>query len=361
MQAALRRPLSIDGKLFYSNAATIVILHLLALPALSPALFSWTGVALVFLGSYVFGGLGINIGYHRLLTHRGFRCPKWLERTFAVLGVCSLQDSPTRWVAVHRMHHQHADKPLDPHSPTVSFFWGYIGWLLFKNRQIRKRSTLDRYAKDIMHDPFYMWLYRHRMWLFVYVAHAVLFLALGCLAGWLTTRNAAAAFQFGLSVLVWGVFVRTVYFWQVTWVAQGATHSWGYRNYETGDNSRNNWIMALFTYGEGWHNNHHAQPRSACNHHRWWEIDLMYATILLLRAVGLVTEIQTRHGRVRSMSPTLDSAEGTRHRADAPEAFPPPPLHLARPQSRPCRPPLGTLSSRPMRGSCCGPVPKERR
>src|SRR6476646_6979549 len=118
-----------------------------------------------------------------------------------------------------------------------------------------------------------MWLHRHRMWLLVYVAHALLFLGLGCLAGWLTTQNAAAAFQFGLSVLVWGVFVRTVYFWQVTWVAQGATHRWGYRNYETGDNSRNNWIMALFTYGEGWHNNHHAQPRSACNNHRWWEID----------------------------------------------------------------------------------------
>jgi len=248
-------------------------------------------VALVFLGNFVFGSLGINIGYHRLLTHRGFACPKWLEYGFALLGVCSLQDSPGRWVAVHRMHHQHSDEQPDPHSPLVSFLWGHFHWLIIENRTLNRLSTFERYAKDVFQDRFYLRLHRNYLWLWIYAAHTLLFLGAGALVGWLTTGTREAAIQFGLSVFVWGVIVRTVYVWHITWAVNSVTHLWGYRNYETGENSRNNWIVALLTNGEGWHNNHHANQRSARHGHRWWELDLTYASIVLLHSLGLVSEI----------------------------------------------------------------------
>jgi stearoyl-CoA desaturase (delta-9 desaturase) len=288
----LQRPETVDGtRIFSSNLTVVLLFHLLSLLALVPALFTWTGVALVFLGNFVFGTLGINLGYHRLLTHRSFRCPKCLERVLAVLGICSLQDSPVRWVVTHRLHHQHSDDRPDPHSPLVSFFWGHLGWILQKNRWLRKRRTVAKYAKDLAEDPFFARLERNRVWLWVYLAHVVLFFACGWLAGLLVTNTREDALWFGLSVFVWGVIVRTVYVWHITWAVNSVTHCWGYRNYETGDNSRNNWLVALLTNGEGWHNNHHASQRSARHGHNWWELDLTYSTILLLQAVGLVTDV----------------------------------------------------------------------
>ncbi len=292
MDVTLQRPETVDGEtLFSSNVATILLFHTLALLAFFPSMFSWTGVALVFLGNYIFGSLGVNIGFHRLLTHRSFRCPLWMEYTLTIFGICSLQDSPVRWVAVHRMHHQHSDEQPDPHSPMVNLAWGHVVWLFLKNRSLRPRATLEKYAKDVLEDPFYARLERHRTWLLVNVAHAVLIFGAGCLAGWLMSGTSAGALQFGLSVFVWGVIVRTVYVWHITWAVNSVAHRWGYRNYETGDNSRNNWIVALLTNGEGWHNNHHASQRSARHGHRRWEIDLTYATILLFRRLGFVTDI----------------------------------------------------------------------
>jgi fatty-acid desaturase len=323
MSVALQRPESVDGKLFSSNVSVFTVFHLLALLAFVPWLFSWTGVVLVFVGNYVFGGLGINVGYHRLLSHHGFKCPKWLEHTLAVLGACCLQDSPSRWVAIHRLHHQHTDKRPDPHSPLVSYAWSWMGWLVFKNRFLRKRSTLAKYTRDLSDDPFYARLHRGRLWLYVYAAHAVLFLAAGYLAGWLKTGNPERALQFGLSVLVWGVIVRTVFVWHVTWTANAVAHRWGYRNYETGDNSRNNWIISLVTNGEGWHNNHHADPRSARHGHRWWEIDMIYATIALFRMVGLASDVVAPHASTRKNEHPTTSPSRTTHRADAPDTLPP--------------------------------------
>lgn len=292
MSATLERPETVDGEaLFSSNVATIVLFHSLALLALMPSMFSWTGVVLVFLGNYVFGSMGVNIGFHRLLTHRGFRCPMWLEYTLTVLGICSLQDSPARWVAIHRMHHQHSDERPDPHSPQVNLAWGHVVWLFLKNRSLVHRSNLEKYAKDVLQDPFYARLEHHRTWLWIYAAHALLFFSAGCLAGRLMTGTAAGMWQFGLSMLVWGVFVRTVYVWHITWLVNSAAHYWGYRNYKTHDVSRNNWLVALLTNGEGWHNNHHASPRAAAHGHRWWEVDLTYWSIVALRWVGLAWKV----------------------------------------------------------------------
>ena len=237
--------------------------------ALLSEYFSWAGVTLVFLGNYVFGSLGVNIGFHRLLTHRSFHCPKWLEHGFALLGVCTLQDSPGRWVAIHRMHHQHADETTDPHSPLVSFFWGHLGWLIVENRTSTRRAfTRNTPGISSRTGSIYDSI------------------ATSCGCGFtrrmrpsssasVTTRldvrgTHDPALRFGLGIFLWSVIVSTVYVWHITWAVNSVTHLWGYRNYETGENSRNNWIVALLTNGEGWHNDHHQSQRNGFHGHRWW-------------------------------------------------------------------------------------------
>ena len=121
-------PAAVDRtRVVWSYAITVGVYHLVALLAVLPWFFSWTGLILGAVGIFVFGSLGINLGYHRLLTHRGLVCPKWLERGFAILGICCMQDTPARWVAVHRRHHQFSDRQDDPHSPLVNFLWGHVG------------------------------------------------------------------------------------------------------------------------------------------------------------------------------------------------------------------------------------------
>ncbi|HVX15743.1 MAG TPA: fatty acid desaturase [Pirellulales bacterium] len=288
---SLTRPSSVNRrKILWPYAISIAVYHALALLAFVPWLFSWTGVALAFCGLYVFGTLGINLCYHRLLTHRGFNCPRWLEHGFALLGICCLQDTPARWVAVHRLHHQHSDEQPDPHSPLVTFLWGHIGWLLVENSQVNSVMTYDRYARDVLKDPFYFAFERNLLWVWVNLVQWAVFYLTGLAIGW-STGTYADGVQFGLSLLVWGVFVRTVAVWHITWSVNSATHLWGYRNYETDENSRNNWFVALVSNGEGWHNNHHADQRSAAHGHRWWEFDVTYSTIWVLEKLGLATDV----------------------------------------------------------------------
>jgi fatty-acid desaturase len=288
--------------ILWPYAIGVVGYHLLALLAFIPWLFSWTGVMLVLFGLYMFGTLGINLCYHRLLTHRGFECPLWLEHTFAILGVCCLQDTPARWVATHRMHHQYSDEQPDPHSPLVTFLWGHMGWLMVRNRDLHSLAMFDRYARDIVKDPFYFSLERNMLWLWVNVAQMGVFYLAGFLTGWFSTGTILGGTQFGLSVLVWGVFVRTVAVWHITWSVNSVTHMWGYRNYETDENSKNNWIVGLISNGEGWHNNHHADQRSAAHGHRWWEFDVTYITIRALALVGLAKNVIRPSARLTAKS-----------------------------------------------------------
>ena len=269
----------------------VPLIHLLCLLACFPYFFSWTGVALVLVGHYLFGMLGMTVGYHRLLCHRGFTCPLWFEHLLAILGLCCLQDSPARWVAIHRKHHQHSDEQPDPHSPLVSFLWGHFGWLMVENRGFSSAAFYEHYGNDLLRDPFYMRLERRLAWLWVYVVHAALFFLAGLTIGWATSGNYWQGVQFGLSLLVWGVFVRTVFVWHVTWSVNSLTHIWGYRNYATRENSRNNWLVSLLAHGEGWHNNHHAEQRAAAHGHKWWEFDPSYLTIRLLCLVGLAKQV----------------------------------------------------------------------
>ena len=276
---------------------TIAVMHLLALTALFPYFFSWIGFATMVLGIHVFGQ-GITIGYHRLLTHRSFKTPRWVEYTLAILGICCLEDSPVRWVAIHRIHHVHSDHQPDPHSPLVNFLWSHMGWLMVKNRDTHSFAAIEKFSKDLLRDPFYMSMEK-RPFTHVYIALLqipVFFLA-GLVIGWVGWGQ-TAALQLGLSMVVWGVYVRIIAVWHITWSVNSLSHMFGYQNYNTDEHSRNNWLVALITVGEGWHNNHHEDPSTACLQHRWWEIDISYYEIKMLEKLGLASDvIEPRHLR----------------------------------------------------------------
>jgi stearoyl-CoA desaturase (delta-9 desaturase) len=242
----------------------------------------------------VFGTLGINLGFHRMLTHRSLRVPLWLEHVLATIAVCCLQDSPARWVSIHRQHHQHSDTDSDPHSPLVSLVWGHFGWVLLKNDQHDTTFHYERYCRDILRDPYYFWLERKLRWVWIYLAQVLIYYFAGLGMGWLATGDWLRAVQFGSSLVVWGVFVRTVLVWHITWSVNSFGHVFGYQNYPTRDSSRNNVLFALLSNGDGWHNNHHAYQRCAAHGHKWWEFDLTYLTIRALEAVGLATDV-VRH------------------------------------------------------------------
>ena len=278
-------------RIYWRYAIVLTGMHIAALLAFHPYFFSWTGIVVGVLGHFTFGMLGITVGYHRLLTHQGFTCPKWLEYTFAILGICTLQDSPARWVAIHRVHHKHSDEQPDPHSPLVNLFWGHMGWLFVQNRDNDKVGSFERYVRDLLRDPFYMALERKSLWLGIYALHALALTAGGFVGGWLWTGTTAGAIQLAASVLVWGVIVRTVVVMHGTWAVNSYTHTWGYRNYETTDNSRNSFLVAMLSHGEGWHNNHHADQRAASHGHRWWEFDMSWWIIRGLEMVGLARNV----------------------------------------------------------------------
>jgi stearoyl-CoA desaturase (delta-9 desaturase) len=278
-------------RMAWGYTLSIVLIHVLSLLALSPWYFSWTGVIIGFLGMPGYGLLGITLCYHRLLTHQGFTCPKWLEHTLALIGVCNLQDTPARWVAIHRLHHRHADRQPDPHSPLVNFFWSHMGWLMVEHREHSSIMLFEKYARDVLRDRFYLRLERNLAWLWIYMIHAGAYLVLGTLLGRVLFGDWLRGVQFGGSLLVWGVFVRTVAAWHCTWAVNSVSHIFGYRNYETHDDSRNQWFVAIVAHGEGWHNNHHADQRAAAHGHRWWEYDLTYVVIRLLEAVGLAKNV----------------------------------------------------------------------
>jgi stearoyl-CoA desaturase (delta-9 desaturase) len=277
----------------------ITTVHLLACLALLPAYFSWSGLALAVVATAVFGTLGINLCYHRLLAHRSLKVPRWLERTLATVALCSLEDTPSRWVANHRLHHAHSDDPEDPHSPRTGVAWSHVGWLFHAAPQRKTCAFFDRYARDILSDKYYRFLERHPLAIvWIYAAHAAAFWAAGLLLGRWLGGDWRSAYAWAITCRVWGVFVRTVFVWHITWSVNSLTHLFGYRTYATDEDSRNNWLVAILAMGEGWHNNHHHDPASASVQHRWWEIDVTYYVILLLKWAGLATDvIAPRHVR----------------------------------------------------------------
>ncbi|QNN21841.1 hypothetical protein HED60_05990 [Planctomycetales bacterium ZRK34] len=261
-------------------------LHLGCLAA--PWTFSWTGLMLVPVLWWIGIGLGIGLGYHRLLTHRSYRTFRIVEYILTIFATLNWQGGPIRWVGTHRLHHHDSDQPADPHSPRHGFTWSHALWCMYHDTDEFKPHDA---AKDLARDPIHVWLDRY-----FYIPQFVL--AAGLYAGgWALGGNALA-----LSWVVWGICVRTVFCYHATWLVNSAAHTWGYRNFKTSDNSRNNWGVALLSFGEGWHNNHHAQQRSAAHGMRWFEVDLTYATICLMGRMGLAWRI------VRPIRPSKHNA-----------------------------------------------------
>jgi fatty-acid desaturase len=291
---------TVESGIRWHYAAGIALYHLLALLAFNPWFFSWTGLAIAIIGVPVFGSIGINLCYHRLLSHRSFCTPLWLEHTFAILGVCCLEDTPARWVAVHRRHHHRVDEERDPHTPLVNLFWAYLGWLLVENKELSGLGIYDRYARDIIRDRFYVAVERY--YIFILLLSWIAFFAVGFLAAIALGGTLSEAVQFGASLWLWGAVLRTIAVWHITWSGNSFSHLWGYRNYQTNDNSRNNFILAIINNGEGWHNNHHADPQSANNGHYWWEFDATFLFLRLLAAMGLAWNIVLPSRRVTSSS-----------------------------------------------------------
>ncbi len=306
-------PSVIPFKLNKTYAITIVLIHVLGLLAFVPYLFSWTALCVCLIGIHVFGQ-GITIGYHRLLTHRSFKCPKWVERTFAILGICSMEDTPARWVSVHRMHHVHSDEIPDPHSPRVTFWWSHMGWLMYINRQTYSVAGLEKFAKDLLRDPFYMRLETKPLAQFAFIAGQVpVFFMLGFGSSFLFSSQLPDAVQLGLSMVQWGVIMRVIAVWHITWSVNSLSHMFGYANYATGEDSRNNWLVALLSVGEGWHNNHHEDPSAASVQHRWWEFDLSYYEIKFLERLGLASDvIPPRHRRAGHIDKQGDDQPGNK-------------------------------------------------
>jgi stearoyl-CoA desaturase (delta-9 desaturase) len=253
--------------------ATMLVLHGAAF-ILGPMTFSYECLALAF-GMYVVTGLfGITLSFHRQLSHRSFQTPKWLEYIFAYCGILAIQGDPIEWVSSHRHHHKYCETDRDPHTPFEGLWWSHMGWLL--DHTASKSRTADQTnAPDMTNDPFYRWIQK------TYPIHILL--------------SAAAFYAWGgLPYLVWGVAVRAVWVYHITWLVNSASHVWGYKTYKTptNDESRNNWWVGVLAFGEGWHNNHHAFQNSARHGLEWYQWDPTWWVIRSLQFLGLAKNVK---------------------------------------------------------------------
>jgi stearoyl-CoA desaturase (delta-9 desaturase) len=244
----------------------------------------------IFAVMYAAVGLGVTVGFHRLLTHRSFEAPTWVRCLLAILGSMSVQGAVIHWVADHRKHHTYADEDGDPHSPHTEpgsgvfgilrgIWHSHMGWLFDRN----DRASARRYSPDLRSDPAISFVDR---WFLVWV---LLGLALPALAGFALSGGSAKA---AATALLWGGFVRVFFLHHATWSVNSICHLYGRRPFALDDESRNNWAIALVSLGEGWHHNHHAFPTSARHGLKRLQFDPTYAVIRLFELVGLARNVR---------------------------------------------------------------------
>ena len=251
-------------------------IHLLSALALLPSLWSWQAVSILLLLYWVTACLGVTLGYHRLLCHRSFRLPQELERVLATCGALSCQHGPIDWVGLHRHHHKFSDTDADHHNSNRGFWWSHMGWMF---AEIPAMAAVPRFTADLSKDPYYRWLNNNFL---------LLQLPLAGLLFWIGKVSGAG----GWALVLWGIPLRLVLVYHVTWLVNSATHCWGEVAHNSGDQSRNNAWVAALTFGEGWHNNHHAFPHSARHGLQPGQIDLTWQHIRLLRSLGLAKQVR---------------------------------------------------------------------
>jgi stearoyl-CoA desaturase (delta-9 desaturase) len=256
----------------YPVGIGLLIIHIGALGVFVPALFSWSAVAVAVV-FYILTGMGITLGFHRLLTHRSLVVPKPVEYLLTIIGVLALQGGPIEWVAQHRAHHAHTDRDGDPHDSNRGMPWSHIEWLFRTNKDRVAPEDRPRWAPDLVKDDGMRLIEKYNVVMTVVLG--LIFLAIG-----------------GLPWLVWGIFFRLVFTYHCTWLVNSASHAVGYQTFKTGDRSTNSWWVALLTFGEGWHNNHHAFPFSARHGLRWFEIDPTWITIKVMSWLRLAKNVK---------------------------------------------------------------------
>lgn len=249
---------------------------------------SWTELGL-FLAFYFLTGLGITIGFHRLLTHRSFEVGPVLKATFLILGSMAVQGRAIDWAANHLKHHAFSDQEGDPHSPLEGFFHAHVGWLFSAPPADR-----ERYAKKLIDDPIISFVDRTFL----------VWVGLGLLIPYLIG---------GWEGLLWGGFVRIAFVNHVTWAVNSVCHTFGDRPFDIKDMSRNNWIVGLLAFGEGWHHNHHAFPAMAYHGMSWRQFDLSAIVIRLLSKLRLARNVKM---------PSGDLVERRRRKLAKPAAVP---------------------------------------
>ncbi|MDE3164948.1 MAG: fatty acid desaturase [Acidobacteriota bacterium] len=253
------------------TALVLLLLHIASIAALFR--FTWKNLILAVVFYYICTGLGISLGYHRLHTHRSYKVPQWLEYFFALCGALTLEGGPIFWVAVHRLHHQLSDQPGDPHSPRDGTFWSHMGWILWGETNHNNTRVLSKYAPDLAKHKFYLWLTNYH-WVPNVILGAIV-LAWG-----------------GLDMFLWTMCLRIVFGLHATWAVNSATHMFGSRRFHIRDDSRNTWWVALISFGEGWHNNHHAHPTSARHGLAWYELDQSWLLIKTLALLGIARNLK---------------------------------------------------------------------
>lgn len=270
-KGAMAAPAENDKTIRWGTAVFLVICHGAAIAALF--FWSWPAIIAALILYWVAASLGIGMGFHRLLTHRGYHVPKVVEYFLVTCGALALEGGPIQWVTTHRIHHAHTDKKGDPHTPRDGGWWAHVGWILRGTAQNHDQATYERYAPDLTKDRYYVWLNK-----FYYVPSIALLIGLWTFGGW--------------GMMLWGLFMRVTLGLHSTWLVNSATHLWGRRRFLTHEDSRNSWWVALLTFGEGWHNNHHAFPTSAQHGVRWYEIDLTWWGIRFLQLLGVARAIK---------------------------------------------------------------------
>jgi stearoyl-CoA desaturase (delta-9 desaturase) len=250
-------------------------------------LLGWSDLA-VFAILYIATGLGVTVGFHRHFTHRSFKTTRPIRAALAILGSAAIEGPIVSWVADHRKHHAFSDRPGDPHSPHVDHGGGWrgalrgllhahVGWLFVHTQ----RGAKERYARDLLADPMIVRIDR----LFVVWALG------GLAAAFLLGLSLGGSLVTGLTGLLWGGAVRMLVLHHVTYSINSLCHFFGRRRFDTGDESRNLLWLAPFSFGEAWHNNHHAFPTSAAHGLRRWEFDPSALVIAGLERAGLAWDV----------------------------------------------------------------------
>ncbi|HEX8173506.1 MAG TPA: fatty acid desaturase [Pyrinomonadaceae bacterium] len=281
-----------DKGINWTTTVWMIIFHAGAVAALF--MFSWKALFVTLFLWWVSGSLGIGMGFHRLLTHRGFKTPRAVEYFLTVCGTLALEGGAINWVVTHRIHHAHTEvQGKDPHTPRDGRWWAHMGWILRGTAQQHEDAVLWRYAPDLMRDRVHYWINR-----LYYIPLVLLGIALYAFGGW--------------PLVMWGVFIRVTVGLHATWLVNSATHLWGSRRFESNDDSTNNLWVALITFGEGWHNNHHAHPRAARHGVAWYEIDINWWGIRTLQLLGLAKDIKlidvTKHAATSDAAPLRKAA-----------------------------------------------------